>query len=160
MCLTCALNVQGLPLTTHSYLPPREPSSASSPPHVLRLGLSCRWPTRSSPCSFRPAQEAWEGSRALVSNTKPGKEQSQAEPQPAGCLSFSWELDSGSPRGGIAWGVAGGQESPPALSQSALRTIPGFHRQPHGPRILSPSPWLHLNILEARTQGHIISLQK
>lgn len=113
-------DVQGLPLTAHSYLPPREPSSASSPPHALRLGLSCRWPTWSSSCSFSFTQEAWEGSRALVSNTEPGKEQSQADPQPAGCLSFSRELDSGSPQAGrTAWEVSLKQESPPALSQSS-----------------------------------------
>lgn len=41
------------------------------------------------------------------------------------------------------------------VPRPALRAIPGFHRQPHRPRTLSPSPWLHLTILETRTQGHI-----
>lgn len=113
--------------------------------------------TRSSPRSFRPAQEAWEGFRVLVSPTEPGKEQSQAEPQSAGCLTFSREL--GGQHG--EWLVD--RNLPPLchrVPRPALRTIPGFHRQPHRPRILSLSPWLHLNILEARTQGHIIPLQK
>lgn len=117
MCLTCALNMQDLPLTADL------PFLSSTQRAFLRLvPSSCpqAGTTRSAPRSFRPAQEAWEGSRVLVSNTEPGKEQSQAEPQPAGCLSFSRELDSRSPRAGrTAWGVAGGQESPPALSQGA-----------------------------------------
>lgn len=117
MCLTCALNVQGLPLTAdRPFLPFTQGA-------FLRLvPSSCpqAGTTRSSPRSFCPAQEAWEGSHVLVSTTEPGKEQSQAEPQPAGCLTFSRELDSGSPRAGrTAGGVAGGQESAPALSQGA-----------------------------------------